>query len=536
MPLAGIGLQLAYVTAASSPQGAVPPEAIPLPAVAAGDTTTAPRYVGSGSCAARACHGNPALTRRGESNSAYVIWLSTDPHAQAYSILSTPEAQHMAVALDLGDATKAQRCLACHSLSIGGTHAGAAPGASADALLADGVGCEACHGPAEKYLAEHTLNRWHKPGDPKFDPSFGMTDTANIAPRAAICAGCHVGQPDAEGRPWRDVNHDLIAAGHPRLNFEFSAYIANLPPHWNVKREPERFDELHSWIAGQLVSADAALKLLQCRAAAAPASQTASDRTFVPGTWPELSEYDCFSCHHDLRGSSWRQAYSRSTAATLPTDRPKPPSGSPGWGTWYFQGPRILAATPAIVPNPNGSNWLGSLNHLTASMQTALPDLSAIRQDADKCRAQLTSRFSSAEASFTSSMPTDHAALRSALLKSLDSQFHRQRPRDWDEFVQYYLALVAIERSQPQGSDSPAVELLEAIRNRLSFPRASTASESAATASTSLRVMNPGYSSPLDFDPDVKPAGATPDEPTGKSLSELFDEVIRFLSAAQSSS
>jgi len=532
MPLAGIGWHLARVTAATSPQGAVPPEAIPLPPAAAGDATNAPRYVGSGSCAARACHGNPTLTRRGESNSAYVIWLSTDPHAQAYAILSTTEAQHMAEALDLGDATKAQRCLACHSLSIGGSHRGAAPGASADALLADGVGCEACHGPAEKYLAKHTLNRWHKPGDPKFDPSFGMTDTTNIAPRAAVCAGCHIGQPDAEGRPWRDVDHDLIAAGHPRLNFEFSAYMANLPPHWNIKREPQRFDELHSWVAGQLASADAALKLLECRAASAPSSTSAAERTFVPGVWPELSEYDCFSCHHDLRGGSWRQTYSRS----VPTDHPKLPPGSPGWGTWYLQGPRILAATPAIMPNPSGSNWLGSLNRLTASMQTALPDASAVRQDADKCRAQLTSSSSSVEVSFTSSMPADRAVLRSSLLKSLDSQFHRQRPRNWDEFVQYYLALVAIERSQAQGSDSPAVELLEAIRNRLSFPRASAASGSAATASPSLRVMNPGYSSPLDFDPNAKLTGATPDEPGGKSLIELFDEVFRLLSATESSS
>src|SRR5262249_21263449 len=227
----------------------------------------------------------------GESNSAYVMWLSTDPHAQAFAVLSTPEAQHMAEALDLGDATKADRCLACHSLSIGGTHPAAAPNVNPAALRADGVGYEACHGPAEKYLAEHTLNRWRKPGDPKFDPSFGMTDTAGITPRAAICAGCHVGQPDAEGRPWRDVNHDLIAAGHPRLNFEFSAYMASLPPHWNVKRDPERFDELHSWIAGQLASADAALKLLDRRAASAPSASSAAERTFVPGVWPELSEY-----------------------------------------------------------------------------------------------------------------------------------------------------------------------------------------------------------------------------------------------------
>jgi hypothetical protein len=535
VPLLGIGWQFARVTAASSPQGAAVPEAIPSPPAAAADA--AKHYVGSGSCAARACHGNPTITRRGESNSAYVIWLSSDPHAQAYAVLSTPEAQHMAEALGLGAATKADRCLACHSLSIGGAHPAAAAGVNPAALLADGVGCEACHGPAEKYLAEHTLNRWHRPGDPKFDPSFGMTDTANIGPRAAICAGCHVGQPDAEGRPWRDVNHDLIAAGHPRLNFEFSAYMANLPPHWNVNRDPERFEELHSWIAGQLASGEAALKLLESRASSAATLPKAGERTLVPGVWPELSEYDCYSCHHDLRGNGWRQSYHSSIAADERTaNPPAPPRGSPGWGTWYFQGPRLLAATSAVMPKPSGSDWLESLNGLAATMQTALPNASTARQETESCSAKLAASSSAIGQLFASSTPADQAALRKEVLRSLDSQFQRRRPRDWDEFVQYYLALVAIDRSQAKGSSARAAELLEAIRNRLSFPRTSAASESATVSSPSLRVVNPGYSSPLDFDPNAKQADASPDAPAGKSLFELFDEVFRILTAAESSS
>jgi len=159
-----------------------------------------------------------------------------------------------------------------------------------------------------------------------------------------------------------------------------------------------------------------------------------------------------------------------------------------------------------------------------------------VRQEAESCRTELASSSSSVEASLTSAMPADRAALRSALLKLLENQFHRQRPRDWDEFVQSYLALVAIQRSQAQASDSPAVDLLEAIRNRLSFPRVSAESRPAATLSPNLRVMNPGFNSPLDFDPDAKQAGAPADDLAGKSLIELFDEVFRILAAARSSS
>jgi hypothetical protein len=541
LSLAGVGWQLTRATAAGAAalQGPPQPEPIPLPATASHDRALAnvPHYTGVGSCAARACHGSPTLTSRGEWNSAYTTWLSKDPHAQAFHVLSTHEAQHMAEALDLGCATKAARCLACHSLSMGGMHPGA--GSDVSELLEDGVGCEACHGPAGQYLDKHTELIWRRPGDPKFDLRFGMSDTFHIGPRAAVCAGCHVGQPDAEGHLWRDVNHDLIAAGHPRLEFEFSAYMASLPPHWNVKRDPERFDELHSWIAGQLASADAALKLLECRSGSTAALAAASERTFVPGVWPEPSEYDCFSCHHDLRGNSWRQDYRRGVAAAepsaaLPADHPKPPRGSPGWGTWYFQGPRILAATSAIMANPSGNNWIARLNLLTTSMQTALPDAAGVRQEAEVCRTELAKSASSAEASFTSATPADQAALRSALLKSLDSQFHRQRPRNWDEFVQCYLALVAIERSQAQASHTPAVELLEAIRNRLSFPRVSADSRPAATLSSSLRVMSPGFNSPLDFDPNAKQADAPADDPASKTLIELFDEVFRILTAESS--
>src|SRR5262245_30091964 len=262
----------------SLPQVSTAPELVPAPPAAFRGAADPLQYVGAGSCAARACHGSPTLTRRGESNSAYTIWMANDPHAQAYAVLHTPESKQMAEGLTLGNAWEADRCLACHSLPISHAQAAAAKESELSALRADGVSCEACHGPAEKYLVAHTLNNWRKPGDRNFDPSFGMKNTADIAPRAQVCAGCHVGQPDPDGRPWRDVNHDLIAAGHPRLNFEFSAYMANLPPHWNTRANADRFDELRSWIVGQFTTADAALELLESRAKSAPSPKSAGER------------------------------------------------------------------------------------------------------------------------------------------------------------------------------------------------------------------------------------------------------------------
>ena len=62
-----------------------------------------------------------------------------------------------------------------------------------------------------------------------------MTDLNSVATRVMICAGCRVGSPEERGIPIRDVTHDLIAAGHPRLNFDYATYVRSLPPHWTEK-------------------------------------------------------------------------------------------------------------------------------------------------------------------------------------------------------------------------------------------------------------------------------------------------------------
>ena len=59
--------------------------------------------------------------------------------------------------------------------------------------------------------------------------------TKELAERAKVCTRCHVGRRSPDGLLTQEVNHDLIAAGHPRLNFEFAAYQENLPVHWDEK-------------------------------------------------------------------------------------------------------------------------------------------------------------------------------------------------------------------------------------------------------------------------------------------------------------
>jgi hypothetical protein len=243
------------------------------------------RLMGVGSCTASGCHGGAKPHEI--VGSEYNIWISSDPHSQAHTVLYDDVSLEMVRRMDGAkfDPTKPpyedQRCLTCHSTTFA-----AAANPYVD-VTTDGVGCEACHGPAEGWLAEHHL--------PTFDDAkreqLGMWNTKDIYSRAQICASCHVGSPG------REVNHDLIAAGHPRLQFEMGAYLQAVPKHWDERKDREQFGgnfEFLTWALGQTATSRAALKQLEHRA--------------THGTvWPELSEWSCGACHHDLLDTAQRQ-------------------------------------------------------------------------------------------------------------------------------------------------------------------------------------------------------------------------------------
>jgi hypothetical protein len=127
----------------------------------------------------------------------------------------------------------------------------------------------------------------------------GFIDTRqDLHQRAATCMKCHVGPSEEAGTP-QVVDHDLIAAGHPRLAFEFHSYFESKPAHWNRKAiEALQQGDFHfrSWLAGQIAEAEQRKKL-------EPEADV-----------PDFSQLDCTSCHHGLTANSWRQ---KSQAAIL---------------------------------------------------------------------------------------------------------------------------------------------------------------------------------------------------------------------------
>lgn len=403
-----------WVRRGGPPAGA----AIADPAMPASGHNVQMPFAGTASCAGRACHGAMEPSPRADEPlfNEYTTWQTRDPHAGAYQALLTPRSQQIARQLAIGAAHEAPQCLACHtqpaaSLKPEGPEAAAAIQAERHA----GVGCEACHGNATRWLAAHTTKSWAA-SDAQRKGEHGMIAVSDPTALARQCVGCHVGAPGSGAALPRDVNHDFIAAGHPRLAFEFSSFLANLPAHWR----PRQAAHAQRWAVGQAVAAEAALELLQQRAAS-------------QAPWPEFAEYDCFGCHHDVTDPSWRQ------------QRAGGSRGDIAWGSWYFTLPRVLAAAP-----------LPELAALTDLMQQRRPSRAAVAKAAG------------ATASEMQTVAGQRAQPARALM---DALLHDRRLMDassWDAAEQTYLALWELNRSV---KDTAYQKRLDALLEERAFRR-----------------------------------------------------------------
>jgi hypothetical protein len=158
-------------------------------------------YVGTAEC--KSCHGTDALGNQSK------IWEAT-PHAKAYRNLRTEKGAKIAEKVKVASPSEDQQCLRCHSPA----------GAENAKLASEGVGCEACHGPASEYLdlSNHgALNDKEK--DYARATSFGMYKTIGyegIKLRERMCRRCHtLDRPcvpeDIDERKRQDLALSVIA-------------------------------------------------------------------------------------------------------------------------------------------------------------------------------------------------------------------------------------------------------------------------------------------------------------------------------------
>jgi hypothetical protein len=408
----------------------------------AADLKNAP--VGMSGCLGAACHGGPAtqiLAGRADKNTwqgSGSCWAAADPHTAAYSLLTDHPhrpvkvtAKHIMARYAPGtEATNDARCVACHT-----NPALATPERMNDpharAMRAEGVSCEACHGSAGGWVTEHTT--WTTDRRQMYAKT-GMVPLFDLGERALTCAGCHVGAPadPNRGLPVRDMNHDMIAAGHPRLNFDFAEYMRRLPVHWQEKDRttspptPRVLNPVKVWLVGRAAHGEAACQLLASRAERSP--------TDVRTPWPEFAEFNCAACHHNLRAATddtveaqWRKE---------PVNLAGRPIGATSWQTVW-----PLTDAPGLDAPKRDKALLGEVSN---AMSVSRPNRAAIPALAKRVAGEVM-RW---RVQVTGLKDDEIGVLARRLIPPVPP-----RVPEWDSAAQLFFGLAAQARARPGAAD-----------------------------------------------------------------------------------
>ena len=413
--------------------------------------------LGAGSCTSSGCHA-AAVAGHAAWQSSYTVWATRDPHARAERVLHEPLAARIVELLAARDPSRAlvpahenAACIGCHATGRG-------------PLAHDGVSCESCHGAAGDWLVAHTLPGWRAAGN-----TVGMVDLADPFVCAQQCAGCHVGgPPTADGSP-REVSHDLIAAGHPRLAFELRSFKQAEPPHWQDRfsvgatvdgRQTDRntalraitpaalgsapFDALDEWALGRLGAVHVFLDQI-ARQAGASARPRAGDTATV---WPEFAAFDCYGCHRPAVTAVDRGA----TADQPPRSRPPgvPRLEPLHWALLDVALPAEAAATLEAFRTDVQQRWFERPD--AAAITACLDVLDAARAHVHPALAGVSD-----------------GAVANRVVRQVD-------PANWDEAAAALAALEAVvaraaSRGVAQETLAPAVARLKNLRGLLEFER-----------------------------------------------------------------
>ncbi len=233
----------------------------------AGDTKASghAKGVGASSCASSTCHGSvQAWAGSNIQGNEYLIWSNLDKHHNSYASLNSNQAKKIMEKLgDAKPATQNTACLSCHG-----------PIAN---IASEGVSCESCHGNAQNWLASH------KTSSHGANIKNGMTALNQSKTQASNCLACHLGTED------RFVTHRMMAAGHPRLNFEIATFTALQPAHFHLdqdwRKRKGNYTPVQAWAIGQVIASQYIL------------NNFSNPKVNHDGIFPELSLFDCHSCH-----------------------------------------------------------------------------------------------------------------------------------------------------------------------------------------------------------------------------------------------
>jgi hypothetical protein len=277
-------------------------------------------HEGVASCAGSTCHGRQEATGPRVRQNEVLIW--SDPasvvgaHSRAWTVLAGARAQAIGKRLGIANVQASAECINCHG--------DPAPDRGVGWQQSDGVGCEACHGGATRWLASHAgVKSTHAE-----NVARGMLALENPAVRASICLDCHFGST----KPGQFAFHRIMAAGHPRIAFELDLFTALQRHHDEDADYAGRktvAGGVQTWAVGQALALERALSLLQPQSGAFGG--------------PDYYFFDCRSCHRRFSDDPAAPLVARTNGW-----RPIPP-GQPVWNDEQM----IMLAAAARVAAPD---------------------------------------------------------------------------------------------------------------------------------------------------------------------------------------
>jgi hypothetical protein len=236
----------------------------------------------------------------------------------------------------------------------------------------------------------------------------------------------------------------MIAAGHPRLNFDFAEYQRRLPKHWLEKERTEDGYKPRSpdfpvkeWLIGRAAHAEAAYALLADRAERA---EKGDERT----PWPEFAEFNCAACHHDIPDEQ------RRTESYLGERK----LGSLAWQTiWPMSYGGFLRDRVTIGERIPQKRLLDEMERSRpAGPKVVLP----LAQESAKQTAAWRKKL----------VGLPDATVMQLHLDSWHSEYSREQPVDGDQIGQMLYALAGIQRAKLQRAEGkPHPAFTEAFVN-----------------------------------------------------------------------
>jgi 5-methylcytosine-specific restriction endonuclease McrA/mono/diheme cytochrome c family protein len=288
-----------------------------LPIAHQGPAKPTKLYYGVAACSSGGCHDNPVNPNQKDillcNYDEVRIWSKQDKHRDASKVLKSERGRQMAKLLGIkGDITQEPSCISCHGVVVEDKkfiHE-----ESFD--LSEGVSCGACHGYYSDWVDQHSTflqrKKWRTMSRKVKWEQYGMRDLWDPEVRATLCVSCHIGNA-AEGKV---VTHAMYAAGHPPLpGVELATFSDAMPRHWkylsekpaNVQKILEYDPAKSAFERSELVVVSALVAFRESMNLLATQAEQGGDAKDADKSWPELAQFDCIACHHDLKSDSWRQ-------------------------------------------------------------------------------------------------------------------------------------------------------------------------------------------------------------------------------------